>query len=230
MLITFPFSKCILIGIANAIDLSDRFLPRLQLMNCKPLVITFRAYSKDQIIIILQERLMALPYIVFQPRALELCARKVAAASRDMRKVLSVFRSAIEMLEAELRESASRMNLTSAEKGLFDLQAVAFEFFNSQVRHQVIILCSAVKFFRGGKKNTTVGELNKSYMDVCKTSPIPPVGTLEFFSMCRVLHDQGFLKLGQSREDKSKRVTLKVDESDITFALQLCCTNTKHKG
>lgn len=32
---------------------------------------------------------------------------------------------------------------------------------------------------------------------------------------------QGLLKLGQSREDKSKRVTLCVDEADISFALQV---------
>ena len=32
---------------------------------------------------------------------------------------------------------------------------------------------------------------------------------------------QGLLKLGQSRDDKLKRVTLEVDEADITFALQV---------
>ncbi|KAJ0020070.1 hypothetical protein Pint_32572 [Pistacia integerrima] len=90
---TFAYNIFAFTGIANAIDLADRFLPRLQSLNCKPLVVTFRAYSKDQIIRILQERLMALPYIVFQPQALELCARKVAAASGDMRKALSVCRS-----------------------------------------------------------------------------------------------------------------------------------------
>ncbi|XP_030928278.1 cell division control protein 6 homolog B-like isoform X3 [Quercus lobata] len=58
MLTTFPFSRCILIGIANAIDLADRFLPKLQSLNCKPTVVTFRAYSKDQILKILHERLM----------------------------------------------------------------------------------------------------------------------------------------------------------------------------
>ncbi|KAK1586436.1 hypothetical protein Q3G72_002563 [Acer saccharum] len=234
MLTTFPFSRCILIGIANAIDLADRFLPRLQSMNCKPAVVTFRAYSKDQIIRILQERLMGLPYIVFQPQALELCARKVAAASGDMRKALCVSRKAVEMLETELRDSASKINSTSVEKGSFDqvrvdhmalalsntFKSPMVDTIQSLPQHQQIILCSAVKFFRGGKKDTTVGELNKSYTDICKTSMIPPVGTLEFLSMCRVLNDQGLLKLGQSREDKLKRVTLKVDESDVSFALQ----------
>ncbi|XP_057508361.1 cell division control protein 6 homolog B-like isoform X2 [Actinidia eriantha] len=33
MLTTYPFSRCILIGIANAIDLADRFLPGLQSLN-----------------------------------------------------------------------------------------------------------------------------------------------------------------------------------------------------
>ncbi|CAA2980218.1 cell division control 6 homolog B [Olea europaea subsp. europaea] len=248
MLTTMPFSRCILIGIANAIDLADRFLPKLQSLNCKPMVITFRAYSKDQIITILKQRLMALPYTVFQPQALELCARKVAAASGDMRKALSICRSAIEMLEAEVRDSFSKLNLPSLERddhqrsascGILpkpdnnivrvDHVAIALskaykspvvDTIQSLPQHQQIILCSAVKLFRGGKKDATVGELNKFYMDVCKSTLIPPVGIVEFSSMCRVLGDQGILKLGQSREDKLRRVALKIDEAVVSFALQ----------
>ncbi|KAJ9698639.1 hypothetical protein PVL29_007617 [Vitis rotundifolia] len=249
MLTTLPFSSCILIGVSNAIDLADRFLPKLQSLNCKPMVVTFRAYSKDQILKILQQRLMALPSPVFQPQALELCARKVAAASGDMRKALSVCRSALEILEAELRESINSLSLSS-EKGAFDQQTLPaldsltnqeinivrvdhmatalsktfrspiVDTIQSLPQHQQIILCSAVKLFRGGKKDTTVGELNKSYVDICKSVLVPPIGILELSSMCRVLSDQGLLKLGQAREDKLKRVTLKVDEADIAFALQ----------
>ncbi|XVF19899.1 hypothetical protein REPUB_Repub11eG0151300 [Reevesia pubescens] len=252
MLTTFPFSRCILIGIANSIDLADRFLPRLQSLNCKPMVVTFRAYSKDQILTILQERLLALPYIVFQQQALELCARKVAAASGDMRKALCVCRSAVEILEAELRESSSNVGLASVEGEYISQQrAPALEIFRSQdnnivridhmalalsktfrspivdtiqslPQHQQITLCSAAKFFRGGKKDTTVGELNKYYIDICKSALIPPVGILEFLSMCRVLNDQGLFKIGQARDDKLKRVTLRIDGADISFALQVC--------
>ncbi|KAF6153543.1 hypothetical protein GIB67_027410 [Kingdonia uniflora] len=84
-----------------------------------------------------------------------------------------------------------------------------------------IMLCSAVKLFRNGKKDTTVGELNKSYSDICKAALIPSIGIQESSNMCRVLSDQGLLKIGQSRDDRLKRVTLKVDEADITFALQV---------
>jgi cell division control protein 6 len=83
MLTTLPLSRCILIGVANAIDLADRFLPKLKSLNCKPLVVTFRAYSKDQILRILQERLVALPFVAFQSNALEICAR--------VRKYMSFF-------------------------------------------------------------------------------------------------------------------------------------------
>ncbi|CAH1446937.1 unnamed protein product [Lactuca virosa] len=227
MLTTLPFSKIILIGIANAIDLADRFLPKLQSLNCKPMVLSFRAYTMDQIIMILKQRLMALPYTVFQPQALELCARKVAASSGDMRKALGICRGAIERLEIELRESTSTSNLSSMVR--VDHMAIALsraykspivDTIQSLPQHQQIVLCSAVKLFRKGKKDTTIGELNKFYIEVCKSTLIPPVGIMELSCMCRVLGDQGILKLGQSRDDKLKRVTLQVEEADIIFALQ----------
>ncbi|KAJ8749709.1 hypothetical protein K2173_012260 [Erythroxylum novogranatense] len=249
MLTTLPFSRCILIGIANAIDLADRFLPKLQSLNCSPIVITFRAYSADQILTILQDRLMGLPYTVFQPQALELCARRVAAASGDITES-SLCLSTIEILEGERRDSITSRNSASMIEGSSKKQTTpAFESHKEQEnilvridhmaaalskayrtpivdtiqslpQHQQMILCSAVKTFRRGKKDSTLGELNKHYVDICKSTMIPPVGNLEFTSMCGVLNDQGLLKLGQSRDERSKRVALKVDEADITFALQ----------
>ncbi|XP_073058746.1 cell division control protein 6 homolog B-like isoform X3 [Primulina eburnea] len=233
MLTTLPFSRCILLGIANAIDLANRFMPKLQCLNCKPAVITFRSYYKDQIIKILKDRLRALPYTVFQPQAIELCAGRVAAASGDMRKALSICRSAIGMLEDEIRESIHSENLSSTGKNGNQQKSADFDWLTSQVnnlvridhvaaslsktfkspavdtirslpQHQQIILCSAVKLFRAGKKDTTVGELNKFYRDVCKTTSIPP----------------GIIELGQSREENKRRVALKVDSADIAFALR----------
>ena len=45
-------------GIANALDLTDRILPRLQgNSKCKPKLMNFPPYSKDQIATILRDRL-----------------------------------------------------------------------------------------------------------------------------------------------------------------------------
>ncbi|KNA03633.1 hypothetical protein SOVF_207250 [Spinacia oleracea] len=213
MLTTLPFSRFILIGIANAIDLADRFLPRLQSLNCKPSVLTFRAYSKDQIQKILKERLV-----------------KVAAASGDMRKALSVCRSAIDTLESEMKENASTIDKMSIENESSDQEnvpatpvsremdivqihhmAVALsktyrspvvETIQSLPQHQQIILCSAVKLFREGKKESTVGELNKSYDTICKSAKLRSVGILELSSLCKALNDLGLLKLVRSQKSE----------------------------
>ena len=46
------------VGIANSLDLTDRILPRLQARpKCKPILLNFPPYSKDQLVTILQDRL-----------------------------------------------------------------------------------------------------------------------------------------------------------------------------
>ncbi|KAL2926058.1 Cell division control protein 6-like protein B [Bienertia sinuspersici] len=50
MLTTLPFSRCVLIGIANAIDLADRFLPRLQSLNCKLICILYNPVALRDLI------------------------------------------------------------------------------------------------------------------------------------------------------------------------------------
>ncbi|KAL0915189.1 hypothetical protein M5K25_015589 [Dendrobium thyrsiflorum] len=205
MLTTFPFSRFILIGIANAIDLADRFLQRLKSLNCKPFVVTFCAYSKDQIVEILEQRLMNLGCNVFQPLALEYCARKVAAASGDMRKVLDACRTAIEVLETELRDSSTKEQPNCVT---FDHMDVALS-----------------KAFKSPKVDIIQSlpqhqQLNKSYLETCKTVHVPAVGSLEFTDMCSVLSDQGLIKLGPSKQDRLKRVTLQIDILDISFAFK----------
>ncbi|KAI5003727.1 hypothetical protein ZWY2020_030887 [Hordeum vulgare] len=210
MLTTLQFSRCILIGIANAIDLADRFLPKLESLNCKPLVITFRAYSKDQISNIINHRLKVLEYDVFEPMAIEFCARKVAAATGDMRKALGVCRSAVEIFESGLQDSSDK----GAGVVTFDHMDIALsKVFKPAVvnnilclpQHQQMVLCALANTFQHSrKKATTLGELNKSYIEICRSTQVPA----------------GYLKLGQSKEDKLRRVTLQIDISDITFAFK----------
>ncbi|KAJ4871128.1 Cell division control protein 6-like protein B [Raphanus sativus] len=156
----------------------------------------------------------------------------VAAASGDMRKALSVCRSALEILETEIRGSPSPESQGPTPDDpvvrIYHMATALSKTFKSPVvdtiqslpQHQQIIICSAAKAFRGAKKDATVGELNKLYLEICKSWVISPAGITEFTNMCTVLNDQGILKFGQARRDNVKRVSLRVDESDITFALQ----------
>ncbi|KAJ2814190.1 AAA ATPase [Coemansia furcata] len=103
-----PDSRLALVGIANALDLTDRFLPRLQARNCVPILLNFNPYQVNDIVAILQSRLdsVATGEPVIQKAALELCARKVAATSGDLRKALDVCRQAMEAAETECKKKA----------------------------------------------------------------------------------------------------------------------------
>jgi cell division control protein 6 len=150
-----------------------------------------------------------------------------------MRKALCVCRSALEILEIEVRGSIDQEpkgpvpecqvvkmdHMIAALSKTFKSPIV--DTIQSLPQHQQIIVCSAAKAFRGSKKDRTIAELNKLYLEICKSSMITPAGITEFSNMCTVLNDQGILKLSLARDDKLKRVSLRVDEADITFALKV---------
>jgi len=50
-------SRLSIIGIANALNMTDRFLPRLKAKNCEPLYINFNPYEMNQMIDIIKDRL-----------------------------------------------------------------------------------------------------------------------------------------------------------------------------
>ncbi|KDN61234.1 putative cell division control protein [Colletotrichum sublineola] len=104
-------SRLVLVGIANALDLTDRFLPRLKSKNLKPELLPFHPYSAAQIKSIITTRLMTLlpadskektlPF--FHPAAIELCSRKVSSQTGDLRKAFEICRRALDIVESETR-------------------------------------------------------------------------------------------------------------------------------
>ncbi|KAK1062351.1 AAA ATPase [Friedmanniomyces endolithicus] len=104
-------SRLVLIGIANALDLTDRFLPRLKSRNLKPELLPFMPYSASQIAEVLTLKLRSLvpgtsSHLPFaQPAAIQFCAKKVAAQTGDLRKAFDICRRAIDLVEQETRET-----------------------------------------------------------------------------------------------------------------------------
>ncbi|TFA98510.1 Cell division control protein 18 [Trichoderma ghanense] len=124
-------SKLLLLGIANALDLTDRFLPRLKSKNLKPELLPFLPYTAAQVKNIIITRLKSLmpegketfvPFI--HPAAIELCSRKVSSQTGDLRKAFEICRRALDLVEAETRskhEEAARekfLQLTPTKKPL----------------------------------------------------------------------------------------------------------------
>ncbi|KAH6997853.1 P-loop containing nucleoside triphosphate hydrolase protein [Ilyonectria sp. MPI-CAGE-AT-0026] len=103
-------SRLVLVGIANALDLTDRFLPRLKSKNLKPDLMSFLPYTAPQVKNIIITRLKSLmpagkeSYVPFiHPAAIELCSRKVSSQTGDLRKAFEICRRALDLIEAETR-------------------------------------------------------------------------------------------------------------------------------
>jgi cell division control protein 6 len=125
-------SSClILVGIANALDLTDRFLPRLKARNLKPRLLPFMPYNAPQIASIITEKLRStLPadcskakdYVPFlHPAAIQLCSKKVASQTGDLRKVFNLVRRAIDRVEREIMEKNSFPDLTPTKQPFADI-------------------------------------------------------------------------------------------------------------
>lgn len=118
-----PNSRLVLIGIANALDLTDRLLPRLKAKNLKPHLLPFLPYTPAQIATVITTRLRSLlpddttvtkDFVPFlHPAAVQLCARKVASQSGDLRKAFDLVRRTIELIEREAKQKASATNSPS---------------------------------------------------------------------------------------------------------------------
>lgn len=116
-------SNLILIGIANALDLTDRFLPRLKAHNLRPQLLPFLPYRGPEVASVLSSRARSLlppdttassdftPLIV--PAAVQLISKKVAAQTGDVRKALDITQRAIDLVENETRSRLQSSSQTS---------------------------------------------------------------------------------------------------------------------
>lgn len=106
----------ILIGIANALDLTDRFLPRLKTNGITPQLLPFLPYTADQIKSIIAAKLERINSSIVQPTAIQLCAKKVGANTGDLRKAFDIIYRAIEMVENQSTDANATVSIAHVAK------------------------------------------------------------------------------------------------------------------
>jgi cell division control protein 6 len=107
-------SGLVLVGIANALDFTDRFLPRLKSRGLKPHLLPFLPYTAAQISSVVTAKLKSLmpvgndftPFL--HPTAILFLSKKVAAQSGDLRKAFDICRRAIDIIEADTRDQHAK--------------------------------------------------------------------------------------------------------------------------
>lgn len=237
-----PKSSLILIGVANALDLIDRLLPRLCMFRCEPILMHFHPYSREQITEILQDRLADVEGTVVKPMALQLCARKISACTGDIRKALDVCRRAVEKVQNKRTlQSASaddRCNPGSPMKSapsidLPDIASVLNEVYGSRLQsenseivtmplQQRVVLCTLALMQSHCKKSkdVTLGKLYDVYKSVCKKRDIGSVTEWEFNGLCKLIETRSLILLKPAKVSRQTKVVLKFDVSEAEFLLQ----------
>lgn len=91
-----------LIGIANSLDLTEKFVPVLKGQGVSPHVLHFSPMQAEEVHELLEMRLRDVPG-VFARASLQLLARKLTATSGDIRRALDACRQALDLVESEQR-------------------------------------------------------------------------------------------------------------------------------
>ncbi|KAM4623254.1 cell division control protein 6 homolog [Discoglossus pictus] len=241
-------SRMVLIGIANALDLTDRILPRLQARpNCRPQLLNFSPYTKDQIVTILQDRLaQASDHQVLDNAAIQFCARKVSAVSGDARKALDICRRAVEIVESDVRSQTVLKPLSECKSPSKDasvqqipkkvslphISRVLSDVYGDKMAagggssetfplQQKLMVCSLLLLTRQSKiKEVTLGKLHEAYCKVCRKQQMPAFGQSECLSLCNLVETRGIVTLKKAKEARLTKVSLKIEERDIEHAFK----------
>lgn len=238
-------SRLVLIGIANTLDLTDRILPRLEAReNCKPQLLNFPPYTRNQIAAILQDRLSQVSRDqVLDNAAIQFCARKVSAVSGDIRKALDVCRRAIEIVESDVRSQTILKPLSECKSpceslvpkrvGLAHISQVISEVDGNRVTlsqentqdslplQQKILVCSLLLLTRRLKiKEVTLGKLYEAYSSVCHKQQVAAVDQSECLSLSGLLESRGIVGLKKNKESRLTKVSLKIEEQEIEHVLR----------
>ncbi|KAI7885748.1 cell division control protein Cdc6 [Lichtheimia hyalospora FSU 10163] len=239
-------SRLVLIGIANALDMTDRLLPRLRAKNCEPELLNFNPYQVAEISAIIKDRLYSLdpnskpgssPLPLMQPPAVELCARKVAAAMGDLRTALDVCRQAVELAETEHKRKSvladqKQPNTTTeiVKVSIGHVMKVLQTVFGSPVvqklkqlgLQQKVVICvlmtmSCSSSSSHKKEHITLGRFREEYTTLCSKSDgmIKPVSSTELTDVLSIIETSGIITIGKHKEERLRRLTLNIQESEV---------------
>ncbi|XP_053856218.1 cell division control protein 6 homolog [Vidua macroura] len=239
-----PSSRLVLVGLANALDLTDRSLARLGAHpGGSPRLLHFPPYTKEQLTRILQERLgQVAGDPVLDSAALQFCARKVSAVSGDARKALDVCRRAVEVVELEVRGQTLLKPLPGGDSpaspvpkrvGLLHISQVLSEVFGDRLAggsrgsqdtfplQQKVLLCSLLLLARHSHaREVTLGKLHDTYSQVCRRQQLPAVDQAECLSLVTLLESRGVLELKRAKEARLAKVSLTLEEAALEHRLQ----------
>eukprot|EP01083_Nonionella_stella_P220887 789780_1 len=236
-------STLLLVGIANSLNLTEKFLPRLAGRGDSPEVLIFESYSAAQLTNIITRRIRdgypnkeilsededLVPF--FDKDAVKIIAKKVASMSGDVRKSLEICRRCLSVLidqhtispvmgmSPAARPEETQITLRTAKRILslcFGSKNV--ELIQELPRSQLIVLCTLVILCRNVKDRVSVTKAEKFIRHLSRTENLPNV--IGFTEILSTLAGHNLISFEKSSKNKyhQQKFSLTVLEEDVRIA------------
>ncbi|KAL4148949.1 hypothetical protein QTP88_003079 [Uroleucon formosanum] len=210
-------SKVVVITIANTMDLPERVLRGCVTSRMGLTRLVFKPYTFQQLQEIIMNRLIG--NTSFDPDAVQLVARKVAAVSGDARRALDICRRAIDLVKSEDESQLITINHVNQV-----LNAIL-----SGVRVTAIRCCCLFEqfFLRAlrdvtsstGIEHSTIDSVYTQLKSICLLEDEELPNEQQVLMMTYRLRDSGLIFLEKKRWDIFRKVSLNVSPEDISYAL-----------
>ncbi|KAH6941145.1 hypothetical protein HPB50_014308 [Hyalomma asiaticum] len=170
---TKPKSRLIVLTIANTMDLPERLMSNRVSSRLGLTRMTFHPYNHKQLQEIVLSRMQGLE--AFDPDAVQLVARKVAAVSGDARRALDVCRRAAEIAEHSLHDSPKKttrhvVGMTHVDRAIQEMfsspKILAMKCLSQQ--EQIFMRAIVAEFRRTGVEETTFSKVYNQHITICR--------------------------------------------------------------
>jgi origin recognition complex subunit 1 len=214
-------SRLIVLAIANTMDLPERLLMGRVTSRLGLTRVTFHPYTHKQLQEIVMARLSGLR--AFDPDAIQLVARKVAAVSGDARRALDICRRATELAEEDTDNTDGIVTMQHVDQALGEMitstkvQAIRC----CSKMEQLFLQAVAAEIQRTGVEETVFEKVYVQLKTVCTFDGYTVPSVTEALGLCARLGSCRLLLTEHSRADVHQRVLLNVSSDEIYYALKV---------
>jgi len=217
---TKQHSRLIVLAIANTMDLPERFMLKFS-SRIAFTRLSFQPYNFRELEQIVRSRMLDSDNSnVFEPDALQLICRKVAALSGDARRVLDICRRSIEITISDERVLVTMQDVDKALQEIFNsIKISRIKFASTQ---EQIFLRALIQDFRmTGLEESRFLDIYKSHVEICRFEGQCVPTTTELAKVATNLDLSKIILFQKCSSHLYRRISLNISSDDIIFALNL---------
>lgn len=244
----YKSTKVIIVGIANSLDFTSKKLVRYHSLNINPMKeVSFQPYDPEKLTGVLRSRISELAgRPLFQPAAIDFCAKKVASLSGDARKALEILRRSVELVEQEVLNSSKSFGALKEQNnqevcqqaevkqvGIGHVAKILNQVYSDKFAEatdddynfpiqQKIVLCMILLMARDGNRNPELGKCYDRLIRIDKDRSLNlEISTAGIFlDMCETLEGKSFIAIQRSKDLRCAKLSLAISEEEAKELLK----------